>query len=257
LAEYGRTATATAGAVAVLVEQLDKQAFAMAAIEEARKAAVAEQVANAAGKDAAGMAALEAERLAGEQAKYAATEQLMVDHLARMQLLEDERKAQIQARLDIQQQYADAELSLLAGTGDALLAATVEGGAKGLKAAAKLASQQLKMEAIRQGILGAINLIPPPWNPLGNPMVAKLQFGLAAKAGAAAAVLGAMGGGGGGGGGQGLSASGAGSAPIASTAPMQQNTNVTVSNSFGLVGDQRAAAKLVKDSLMYAEREGI
>ena len=229
----------------------------MAAIEEARKAAVAEQVANAAGKDAAGIAAMEAERIAGERAKYAATEQLMADHLARMQTLEDERKAQIQARLDIQRQYADAELSLLAGTGDALLAATVEGGAKGLKAAAKLASQQLKMEAIRQGILGAINLIPPPWNPLGNPMVAKLQFGLAAKAGAAAAVLGAMGGGGGGGGGQGLSASGAGSAPIASAPAMQQNTNVTVSNSFGLVGDQRAAAKLVVDSLGYAGREGM
>jgi hypothetical protein len=38
---------------------------------------------------------------------------------------------------------------------------------------------------------------------------------------------------------------------------MQQNTNVTVSNSFGLVGDQRAAAKLVVDSLGYAGREGM
>jgi hypothetical protein len=257
LAEYGRTATATAGAIAVLVEQLDKQAFAMAAIEEARKAAVAEQVANAAGKDAAGIAAMEAERLAGEQAKYAATEQLMADHLARMQLLEDERKAQTQARVDIQQSYADAELSMLQATGDALVNAAIEGGLAGAKAEAKTLSKSLANQAKFQAIMGAFNLIPPPFNPFGNPVIGKLQLGLAAKAAAGAAALGVLGGGGGGGGGQGLSASGAGSAPIASAPAMQQNTNVTVSNSFGLVGDQRAAAKLVVDSLGYAGREGM
>jgi hypothetical protein len=258
LAEYGRTATATAGAVEVLVEQLDKQAFAMARIEEARKAAVAEQVANAAGKDAAGMAALEAERLAGEQAKYAATEQLMADHLARMQLLEDERKAQTQARLDIQQSYADAELSMLQATGDALVNAAIEGGMAGAKAEAKTLSRSLFNQAKYQGLIGAFNLVPPPFNPFGNPAIGKLQIGLAAKAAAGAAALGVLGGGGGGGGGgQGLAGAGAGTIPAPTVPAINNNSNMTINNVFGIVGDQRQSARLVADSLGFARQKGM
>ena len=258
LEEYGRTATVTAGAVAALVEQLDKQAFALRQLEEARKAGIQAQLDNAAGKGAAEQAALEAERMAGEQAKYAATEQALADHYARLAVIEEARKAAIQERLDIQQSYADAERAMLSATSDALLTAALEGGKGAIKATAKAAADVLKIEAIKQGILGIANMIPPPWNPTGNPVVGKAQLGLAAKAGAGAASLYALGGlGGGGSGGQGLSASGSGAAPVSSSTPTQQNTNVTVSNSFGLVGDQRAAAKLVVDSLGYAGREGM
>jgi hypothetical protein len=183
----------------------------------------------------------------------------MADHLARMQLLEDERKAQTQARLDIQQQYADAELQMLQATGDALVNAAIEGGMAGAKAEARTLSKSLANQAKFQAIMGAFNLIPPPFNPFGNPVIGKLQLGLAAKAAAGAAALGVLGGGGGGGGGggQGLAGAGAGTIPAPTAPAINNNSNVTINNAFGIVGDQRQSARLVADSLGFARQEGM
>jgi hypothetical protein len=64
-------------------------------------------------------------------------------------------------------------------------------------------------------------------------------------------------GGGGGGKGQGLATSGAGQAPTTTPATQTNNSNVTVNNSFGIVGDQRQSARLVVDSLRFAQVEGL
>jgi hypothetical protein len=126
------------------------------------------------------------------------------------------------------------------------------------KAAAASVKGVLDAKALEQTLLGFANLIPPPFNPTGNPAVGAQQLLLAAKFKAGSLALGAFGGLAGGGGGQGLSAAGAGSAPVAGGgAPSAPQSTVVVNNSFGLVGDRRAAASLVVDSLRYATADGM
>lgn len=55
----------------------------------------------------------------------------------------------------------------------------------------------------------------------------------------------------------GLNAGGSGQAPTTTPATQTMNSNVTVNNSFGIVGDQRQSARLVVDSLRYAQVEGL
>jgi hypothetical protein len=38
---------------------------------------------------------------------------------------------------------------------------------------------------------------------------------------------------------------------------VSNNSNVTVNNAFGIVGDQRQSARLVVDSLRFAQAEGL
>jgi hypothetical protein len=103
---------------------------------------------------------------------------------------------------------------------------------------------------------GALAMIPfmPSFNPVGGAAYLA-QGGLMFAAGKLMA--GGKGGGGGGGKGQGLATSGAGQAPTTTPATQTNNSNVTVNNSFGIVGDQRQSARLVVDSLRFAQVEGL
>jgi hypothetical protein len=102
---------------------------------------------------------------------------------------------------------------------------------------------------------GALAMIPfmPSFNPLGG--AAYLAQG-AIMFGAGKLMAGGKGGAGAGKG-QGLSTAGTGQAPTTTPATQTMNSNVTVNNSFGIVGDQRQSARLVVDSLRYAQVEGL
>jgi hypothetical protein len=99
---------------------------------------------------------------------------------------------------------------------------------------------------------GALSMIPfmPSFNPVGGAAYIA-QGGIMLAAGKL------MTGGKGGGGGQGLAATGAGVVPTPSTPSVNNNSNVTVNNAFGIVGDQRQSARLVVDSLRFAQAEGL
>jgi len=102
---------------------------------------------------------------------------------------------------------------------------------------------------------GALAMIPfmPSFNPPGG--VAYIaQGGLMLAAGK---LMAGGKGGGGGGKGQGLAGAGAGTIPAPTTPAINNNSNVTVNNAFGIVGDQRQSARLVMDSLRFAEAEGL
>jgi hypothetical protein len=102
---------------------------------------------------------------------------------------------------------------------------------------------------------GALAMIPfmPSFNPPGG--VAYLaQGGLMLAAGK---LMTGGKGGGGGGAGQGLAGAGAGTIPAPTTPAINNNSNVTVNNAFGIVGDQRQSARLVVDSLRFAQAEGL
>ena len=99
---------------------------------------------------------------------------------------------------------------------------------------------------------GALAMIPfmPSFNPVGG--AAYVAQGVVMLT---AGKL--LTGGKGGGGGQGLPATGAGAAPAPTTPAINNNSNVTVNNAFGIVGDQRQSARLVVDSLRFAQSEGL
>ena len=103
--------------------------------------------------------------------------------------------------------------------------------------------------SIMQGVLSMIPFMPS-FNPVGGAAYIA-QGGIMLAAGKL------MTGGKGGGGGQGLAATGAGVVPTPSTPSVNNNSNVTVNNAFGIVGDQRQSARLVVDSLRFAQAEGL
>lgn len=98
--------------------------------------------------------------------------------------------------------------------------------------------------------MGTMNLIPPPWNPTGNPAIGGAQIAGGVAAVALGGALGASGGGGAGG--------GAG-APTASLAPATQTTNYyqsSTSSVGGVIGDRQAMRALRRlDS--DAKRHGV
>jgi hypothetical protein len=102
---------------------------------------------------------------------------------------------------------------------------------------------------------GALAMIPfmPSFNPPGG-LAYIAQGGLMLAAGK---IMTGGKGGGGGGKGQGLAGAGAGTIPAPTTPAINNNSNVTVNNAFGIVGDQRQSARLVMDSLRFAEAEGL
>lgn len=238
-----------------------------------------EQSESRAGNDAAKAAVAEQLRIQQiEQEKYEATRLLQEKELAdevsfrerrdamfqaAAQQRADALKAEATAALEARQMINDSIMSSLVSVkqvGEGMLGALVSGNRRAIKEMAKSAAQALKIQAITQGALGLLNLIPPPWNPFGNPVAGKAQLAGAAAAGAGAVVLSGiagLSGGGGSNGGSSLSASGTGSAPI--TSNNTRNTNVTYNNqlAFGVVGDPRATAKLVVDSLQFASAEGM
>jgi hypothetical protein len=257
LREMGAAATATAGAVAALVAEVNKLALDAARAEEARKAAIQTALDTTAGKDAAGLGAVDAERLAGEEAKYAATEALALKHAEAMEAIKAgqvEREAAIAAQREA---LAQQERDVMASVGAEIVSQMLTTGKLSAKAAAASVKGVLDAKALEQGLLGLANLIPPPFNPTGNPGVGAQQLLLAAKFKAGSLALGAFGGLAGGGGGQGLSAAGAGSAPVAGAAPVAPQNSTVINNSFGLVGDPRGAARLIRDTLAYGQADGL
>jgi hypothetical protein len=106
--------------------------------------------------------------------------------------------------------------------------------------------------AILQGALAMIPFMPS-FNPPGG-LAYIAQGGLMLAAGK---IMTGGKGGGGGGKGQGLAGAGAGTIPAPTTPAINNNSNVTVNNAFGIVGDQRQSARLVMDSLRFAEAEGL
>ena len=104
--------------------------------------------------------------------------------------------------------------------------------------------------SIMQGVLAMIPFMPS-FNPAGG-------AAYIAQGGAMFAAGKLMTGGkGGGGGGQGLASTGAGASPAPAMPTVSNNSNVTVNNMFGIVGDQRQSARLVVDSLRFAQSEGL
>jgi hypothetical protein len=98
---------------------------------------------------------------------------------------------------------------------------------------------------------GALAMIPfgPQFNPAAG--VAYLaQGGIMVAAGKLMS-------GKGGSGGQGLAGAGAGTIPAPTAPAISNNSNVTINNAFGIVGDQRQSARLVADSLGFARQEGM
>lgn len=104
--------------------------------------------------------------------------------------------------------------------------------------------------SIMQGVLAMIPFMPN-FNPVGG--AAYLAQGTIMLA--AGKLM--TGGKGGKGGGQGLAATGAGATPAPAMPTVSNNSNVTVNNAFGIVGDQRQSARLVVDSLRFAQAEGL
>jgi hypothetical protein len=102
---------------------------------------------------------------------------------------------------------------------------------------------------------GALAMIPfmPSFNPVGG--AAYVAQGVIMLG--AGKLLTGGGGGGGAGKGQGLAGAGAGTIPAPTSPAINNNSNVTVNNAFGIVGDQRQSARLVVDSLRFAQSEGL
>ena len=258
LRQMGSAATATAGAVAALVAEVDKLALDAARAEEARKAAIQTAIDTQAGKDAAGVGASEAERLAAEAAKYAATEQLAQKHAEAMDAIKAGQIEREAAAVQQREAIAQQERDVLAAAGAEIVGQLMNTGKLSIKAAAMSVKGVLDAKATEQALLGFANLIPPPFNPTGNPAVGAQQLALAAKFKVASLAIGAAAGvGGGGGGGQGLAPSGAGGAPLGGGAPPAPQTSTVINNSFGIVGDPRAAARMIRDSLAYGQADGL
>ena len=141
------------------------------------------------------------------------------------------------------------------GMAEGAMASFVSAGLSGEKVG-KAFKKQMGDMLIAQGsaaiLQGALAMIPfmPSFNPIGG--TAYLAQGLL--------MVGAgklMTGGKGGGKDKTLPATGAGAAPAPTTPAINNNSNVTVNNAFGIVGDQRQSARLVMDSLRFAEAEGL
>jgi hypothetical protein len=141
------------------------------------------------------------------------------------------------------------------GMAEGAMASFVSAGLSGEKVG-KAFKKQMGDMLIAQGsaaiLQGALAMIPfmPSFNPIGG--TAYVAQGLL--------MVGAgklMTGGKGGGKDKTLPATGAGAAPAPTTPAINNNSNVTVNNAFGIVGDQRQSARLVMDSLRFAEAEGL
>jgi hypothetical protein len=254
----GAAARETAGAVSALVAEVDKLALDAARAEEARKAAIQAAIETEASKAAAGVAAAEARAEATAEAKAEAAEAIAEKHAEAMIAIKVsmmEREAEIAAQREA---IAQQERDVVAAAGAEIVGQMMATGKLSIKAAAMSVKGVLDAKATEQALLGFANLIPPPFNPTGNPAIGAQQLALAAKFKVASLALGAAAGiGGGGGGGQGLAPSGAGGAPLGVGTPTAPQTSTVINNSFGIVGDPRAAARMIRDSLAYGQADGL
>lgn len=147
--------------------------------------------------------------------------------------------------------FKDGAMGMAEGVATSFVDAALSGENVG-KAFKRQMGEMLVAQGSAAILQGALSMIPfmPNFNPPGG--VAYIAQGTAMLA---AGKL--LTGGKGGGGGQGLAATGAGVVPAPSTPSVNNNSNVTVNNAFGIVGDQRQSARLVVDSLRFAQAEGL
>lgn len=147
--------------------------------------------------------------------------------------------------------FKDGAMGMAEGVATSFVDAALSGENVG-KAFKRQMGEMLVAQGSAAILQGALSMIPfmPNFNPPGG--VAYIAQGTAMLA---AGKL--LTGGKGGGGGQGLAATGAGVVPTPSTPSVNNNSNVTVNNAFGIVGDQRQSARLVVDSLRFAQAEGL
>lgn len=147
--------------------------------------------------------------------------------------------------------FKDGAMGMAEGVMTSFVSAALSGENVG-KAFKKQMGEMLISQGMASIMQGALSMIPfmPSFNPVGGAAYIA-QGGIMLAAGKALA------GGKGGGGGQGLAATGAGVVPAPTTPAINNNSNVTVNNAFGIVGDQRQSARLVVDSLRFAQAEGL
>lgn len=127
------------------------------------------------------------------------------------------------------------------------------------EAIGKLLGDILTSVGRTQIALGTLNLIPPPYNPTGNPAIGAAQIAGGVAAIAVGKALGAAGGGGGGRGGR---RSGVAAPGVARSTPREaveggKNVVFNQTTSFGFVGDRRAATREIDDLNRKAVERGL
>ena len=149
--------------------------------------------------------------------------------------------------------FKDGAMGMAEGAMTSFVSAALSGEKVG-KAFKKQMGDMLIAQGTASILQGALAMIPfmPSFNPVGG--AAYVAQGLV-MLGAGKLMTG--GGGGGAGKGQGLAGAGAGTIPAPTSPAINNNSNVTVNNAFGIVGDQRQSARLVVDSLRFAQSEGL
>jgi hypothetical protein len=256
LTETGRrqreVATATVAATEAMQEQ-DKVKLAAATLHAEYRAAVEREQAKEDQRraDAAMAIKLESEALAAMHAELVAMGPALSDSVA---LMGQSMEAMLQQFSPVNQALGVFKEGAK-GMAEGAMASFVSAGLSGEKVG-KAFKKQMGDMLIAQGsaaiLQGALAMIPfmPSFNPIGGS--AYLAQGIL--------MVGAgklMTGGKGGGKDKTLPATGAGAAPAPTTPAINNNSNVTVNNAFGIVGDQRQSARLVMDSLRFAEAEGL
>ena len=256
LTETGRlqreAATATVAATEAMREQ-DKVKLAAATLHAEYRAAVEREQAKEDQRraDAALAIKLESEALHAMHAELVAMGPALSDSVA---LMGQSMEAMLQQFSPVNQALGVFKEGAQ-GMAEGAMASFVSAGLSGERVG-KAFKKQMGDMLIAQGsaaiLQGALAMIPfmPSFNPVGGS--AYLAQGIL--------MVGAgklMTGGKGGGKDKTLPATGAGAAPAPTTPAINNNSNVTVNNAFGIVGDQRQSARLVMDSLRFAEAEGL
>jgi len=149
--------------------------------------------------------------------------------------------------------FSSGAQTMLQDTTGAFVSAAVSGKNVG-KQFKEMMGQMLMSQGTGAILQGALAMIP---GPQFNPLTGTAYLAQGAIMFAAGKLMAGGKGGAGAGAGQGLSAAGTGQAPTTTPATQTNNSTVTVNNSFGIVGDQRQSARLVVDSLRYAQVEGL
>jgi hypothetical protein len=250
--EVASSGTAAAAAVVELTDAEREAAEALAAAQ-AQAARIAEE--NAAKREVQ-IQLIKDER----QALYELHQQLVAmgpalsDSVALMGESLNEMVAELSPANQAMGVFREGASELVKGTMSNFVTAALSGENVG-KVFKQMMGDMLMAQGSASIMQGALAMIPfmPSFNPVGGAAYLA-QGGLMFAAGK---LMAGGKGGGGGGKGQGLATSGAGQAPTTTPATQTTNSNVTVNNSFGIVGDQRQSARLVVDSLRFAQVEGL
>jgi hypothetical protein len=193
----------------------------------------------------------ESEALAALNAEFVAMGPALSDSIDSMSVLLEQMLAQFSPVNQALHVFKEGAQGMAEGAMTSFVSAALSGERVG-KAFKKQMGDMLIAQGSAAILQGALAMIPfmPSFNPIGG--TAYVAQGLL--------MVGAgklMTGGKGGGKDKTLPATGAGAAPAPTTPAINNNSNVTVNNAFGIVGDQRQSARLVMDSLRFAEAEGL